>query len=177
MMGNRGRIHRDDQTLSKSRWRLKPWIICVCAFRGRHRKVWGRSYTELFFLDELTALAAGHRPCFECRNQAAKSFLAAFPGKPSGADAMDEVLHRERLIGTQKRLWRARIGDLAEGVMIARGGLAYALRDGAAARWSFAGYGSPVVFDRNSEADVLTPPSTAAALAAGYRPEWTGVPA
>src|SRR5271163_2589347 len=83
LMGNRGgRLHRDDQTLSGSRWKNKHWLICVCEFKGRRRDVWGRYYTELFFLDEPTALAAGHRPCFECRRQAAKAFLAAFPGRP-----------------------------------------------------------------------------------------------
>ena len=71
LMGNRGgRLHRDDRTLSGSRWKTKHWIICVCAFKGRRRDVWGNIYTELFFLDEPTALAAGHRPCFECRRQA-----------------------------------------------------------------------------------------------------------
>ena len=99
MMGNRGgRLHRDDRTLRSRRWTSKRWIVCVCAFKGRWREVWGRGYTELFFLDEPTALAAGHRPCFECRRAAAKAFLAAFPDSAGfGADAMDEVLHRERL--------------------------------------------------------------------------------
>ena len=96
--------------------------------------MWGNSYTELFFLDEPTALAAGHRPCFECRREAAKAFLAAFPGRPGGADAMDEALHRERVENRAKRIWRTRLGDLPEGAMIARGGRAYAVR----ARFAFA---------------------------------------
>src|SRR5271167_1181290 len=100
VMGNRGgRLHRDDRTLGTRRWTSKRWIVCRCEFRGRRRDVWGNGYTELFFLDESTALAAGHRPCFECRRDAAKAFLAAFPGAPTHADAMDEVLHGERLIG------------------------------------------------------------------------------
>ena len=108
MMGNRGgRLHRDDQTLSGSRWKNKHWLICVCEFKGRQRDVWGRYYTELFFLDEPTALAAGHRPCFECRRQAAKAFIAAFPGAPSHVEAMDDVLHSERVENRRKRLWRA----------------------------------------------------------------------
>ena len=107
MMGNRGgRLHRDDQTLSGSRWKTKHWLICVCEFKGRQRDVWGRYYTELFFLDEPTALAAGHRPCFECRRPAAKAFIAAFPGAPSRVEAMDEALHRERVENRRKRLWR-----------------------------------------------------------------------
>src|SRR5579872_5337823 len=98
LMGNRGgRLHRDDRTLTRRRWTSKRWIVCVCSFRGRWREVWGKGYTHLFFLDEPTALAAGHRPCFECRRQAAKAFLAAFPGAPRGADEMDAALHRERV--------------------------------------------------------------------------------
>jgi hypothetical protein len=177
LMGNRGgRMHRDDRTLSGSRWKNKHWLVCVCKFNGRWREVWGDSYTELFFLDEPTALAAGHRPCFECRREAAKAFLAAFPGRPSGADPMDEALHRERLEGRTKRLWRARLGDLPEGTMIARDGRAFAVRGAALAPWSFAGYGAPAPLEPGAVADVLTPPSTVAALAAGYRPIWADGP-
>ncbi|HVP98903.1 MAG TPA: hypothetical protein VMS87_06560, partial [Roseiarcus sp.] len=96
-MGNRGgRIHDGERRLTGRRWTSRRWIVCVCEFRGRRRKVWGEGYTELFFLDEPTALAAGHRPCFECRRKAAKAFLASFPGRPSNADDMDAVLHEER---------------------------------------------------------------------------------
>jgi hypothetical protein len=173
LMGNRGgRIHRDDQTLSGRGWASKRWIACVCEFKGRRRDVWGKYYTELFFLDEPTALAAGHRPCFECRRQAAKAFLAAFPGGPGVADAMDEALHRERVENRLKRLWRARLGDLPDGAMIARGGRAYAVRSGALLPWSFGGYGAPAPLEPGAVADVLTPPSTVAALERGYRPLW-----
>jgi hypothetical protein len=173
MMGNRGgRMHRDDRTLGGSRWKNKHWLICVCAFKGRQRDVWGRYYTELFFLDEPTALASGHRPCFECRRSAAKAFIAAFPGGPGKVDAMDETLHAERLDGKRRRLWPARLGDLPDGAMIARGGKAFAIRTGALLPWSFAGYGAPAPLDAEAFADVLTPPSTVAALKAGYRPLW-----
>jgi hypothetical protein len=173
LMGNRGgRLHRDDRSLSARRWTSKRWLICVCAFKGRRREVWGRGYTQLFFLDEPTALAAGHRPCFECRRPAAKAFLAAFPGGPSGADAMDEALHRERIENKLKRLWRARLGDLPDGAMIARDGRAYAVRAGALVPWNFAGYGAPAALDPDAVADVLTPPSAIAALERGYRPLW-----
>jgi hypothetical protein len=172
-MGNRGgRLHRDDRTLSGSRWKTKHWLICVCAFKNRRRDVWGRFYTELFFLDEPTALAAGHRPCFECRRQAANAFRAAFPGSPTRVDPMDQTLQSERADGCRKRLWRARLGDLPDGAMIARGGRAYAVRAGALLPWSFAGYGAPEPLAAEAVADVLTPPSTVAALAAGYRPHW-----
>ena len=174
MMGNRGgRIHRDDRTLCRRRWTSKHWIVCVCEFKGRRRDVWGRFYTELFFLDEPTALAAGHRPCFECRREAAKAFLAAFPNSSGfGADAMDDVLHRERLAGGRKRVWRSRLGALPDGAMIVWEGRAHALRGGRLTPWSFEGYGAPLTLPTAFEVDVLTPPSTVAALSAGYRPQW-----
>jgi hypothetical protein len=173
LMGNRGgRLHRDDRTLGGSRWKNKHWLICVCEFKDRQRDVWGRYYTELFFLDEPTALAAGHRPCFECRRQAAKAFIAAFPGAPGKVDAMDEKLHHERVENRRKRLWRARLGDLPEGAMVARGGRAYAVRGDSLLPWSFAGYESPAPLAPDAVADVLTPPSTVAALKNGYRPLW-----
>ena len=172
-MGNRGgRLHHDDQTLSGSRWKTKHWLICVCEFKGRRRDVWGRYYTELFFLDEPTGLAAGHRPCFECRRPAAKAFIAAFPGAPSHVEAMDEALHCERVENRVKRLSRARLGDLPDGAMIARAGKAYAVRAGKLSPWSFAGYCAPAPLEPDAFVDVLTPPSTVAALKAGYQPLW-----
>ncbi len=99
-LGNRGgRLHGPERTLGRRRWTSKRWIVCLCAFKGRWREVWGAGYTELFFVDEPTALAAGHRPCFECRREAAKAFLALFPGAPGHVDPMDAALHRERLDG------------------------------------------------------------------------------
>jgi hypothetical protein len=173
MMGNRGgRLHRDDQTLSGGRWKNKHWLICVCEFKGRRRDVWGRYYTELFFLDEPTALAAGHRPCFECRRAAAKAFIAAFPGAPSRVEAMDEALHRERVENRRKRLSRARLGDLPDGTMIARDRRAYAVRAGMLLPWSFAGYAAAAPLGPDAVAHVLTPPSTVAALRGGYKPLW-----
>lgn len=172
LMGNRGgRLHRDDQTLRGRRWTSRRWIICVCKFKGRRREVWGKGYTEIFFLDEPTALAAGHRPCFECRRQAARTFLAAFPGTPRGADEMDAALHRERVENRLKRVWQARLGDLPDGTMIARDGRAYAVQAATLLPWSFAGYGAPAL-DHDAAAEVLTPPSAVAALKAGYQPLW-----
>src|SRR5437868_15544573 len=79
LLGNRGgRFHRDDRTLGRRRWASRQWICCVLEFKGRQRDVWGRFYTELFFLDEPTALAAGHRPCFECRRVEAQAFAACW---------------------------------------------------------------------------------------------------
>ena len=87
-MGNRGgRLHDGHRKLGARRWTSKQWICCRLEFNNRHRKVWGDGYTELFFLDEVTALAAGHRPCFECRRQDAEDFAALFSGKAHRACA------------------------------------------------------------------------------------------
>src|SRR5580693_6814741 len=174
LFGNRGgRFHTDAKTLTARRWASRQWICCVLDFKGRQRDVWGRFYTELFFLDEPTALAAGHRPCFECRRQAAKAFIAAFPGAPSHVEAMDDALHNERVENRRKRLWRTRLRDLPDGAMIARDGRTYALHSGALLAWSFAGYGAPAPLNPDAVVDVLTPPSTVAALKRGYKPLWT----
>jgi hypothetical protein len=102
LMGNRGgRLHRDDRTLGSRRWTSRQWICCQLDFDGRHRAVWGDGYSELFFHDEVTALAAGHRPCFECRRQDAQAFAALFSGKVRRAAAagMDKVRRTARRQG------------------------------------------------------------------------------
>ncbi len=174
LMGNRGgRFHRRDRTLGRRRWASKQWIACLCAFKGRRRPVWGESYTELFFLDEVTALAAGHRPCFECRRAEAEAFRRAFgEGARVSAPDMDAIHHRERLDHGTKRLWEARFERLPDGAMIEWGGRAFVVLGEAILPWSFDGYGVPQARPRAGLARVLTPPSIVRALAAGYSPRW-----
>ena len=172
LMGNRGgRFHRDDRTLGTRRWASRQWICCRLEFKDRQRDVWGRYYTELFFLDEVTALAAGHRPCFECRRQDALVFAAVFPGERT-APEMDAVLHRERLDGKSKRLHRRPIDALPDGAMIALRGDAFAVRGLQLLLWTPRGYAKASRRPRAMEVDVLTPPSILAVLANGYRPLW-----
>jgi hypothetical protein len=176
LMGNRGgRFHRDDRTLGERRWASKQWIACVLAFKNRAREVWGAGYTELFFFDEPTALAAGHRPCFECRRADAIAFQRAWnaDSRPRAPD-MDAALHRERLDRARKRLHRAPFATLPDGAMIAREGRAFAIRGDALLPWGSVGYGEPRRRPETGEADVLTPPSIVAALGAGYSPRWGG---
>jgi hypothetical protein len=117
-MGNRGgRFHTDAETLTRRRWASRQWICCVLDFKGRRRDIWGRSYTELFFLDEPTAFSAGHRPCFECRRRDAEAFAERWRearrlSSPPYAAEMDEVLHAECLGGRAKRLHRRNIHEL-----------------------------------------------------------------
>jgi hypothetical protein len=175
LLGNRGgKFHRDDKTLGQRRWASRQWICCVLKFKNRQRDVWGRYYTELFFLDEVTAFAAGHRPCFECRRKEAEAFAALFSGKKkrATASAMDGVLHTERLHGQSKRIYRCKLDTLPDGATIARAGQALAVRGKHLLPWTPSGYGSPVARPRGGEVAVLTPPSTVAVLAAGYMPLW-----
>src|SRR6478609_10335022 len=112
LMGNRGgKFHAANRTLTSRRWASRQWICCVLDFKNRQRDVWGRYYTELFFLDEVTAFAAGHRPCFECRRKDAERFALLFSGKKqrASATAMDKTLHAERLDGKTKRSHRGKV--------------------------------------------------------------------
>ena len=174
--GNRGIIHDPaTKTLLKKRWSNPAWITCVCEFRGWRRKVMGgRSWTELFFLDEATAFAAGHRPCFFCRRDDANRFRAAWQ-QGNGvfdirAKEMDAVLHRERLDRGKKRLHPlpVTLRELPDGAMVQTGAESYLIVGGRALHWSMAGYRkASVAID---DAMLLTPPSTLRAISAGYRP-------
>ena len=174
--GNRGIIHDPTtKTLLTRRWANKAWLTCVCEFKGRRREVMGgRSWTELFFLDEATALAAGHRPCCFCRRDDANRFRAAWE-EGSGvknvlADDMDTVLHRERLDAGKKRLHPRTmpLDELPDGVMVQQGSESYLIMQGRALSWSPAGYRETP--NAINDAMLLTPPSTLRALDAGYRP-------
>ena len=142
--------------------------------RGHREVMGGRTWTELFFLDEAVALAAGHRPCFFCRRRDAEAFRAAWGkakgGKPPLAPEVDTVLHEERLDRGRKRLHAipGPIGDLPDGAVIAAAGEAYTVARGCAFRWSEQGYEAA---RQIAHADgLLTPPSTLLAIRAGYRP-------
>lgn len=210
--GNRGIIHDPEtKTLLKKRWTLQAWIICVCEYKGRRREPMGRNrpggvegkglpgWTELFFLDEVTALAAGHRPCFFCRHGRASDFVGRF-GRAFGiaaprAPLLDRRLHQERFASSRKALPSITIdavGALPDGAMVAAGtptasrdmqasgvhiandARAYAVHDGQLLPWSFAGYGArlPAAAFAGRPLALITPPTTVAVLAAGYKPAW-----
>lgn len=183
-MGNRGgRIHTPaTRTLTARRWASRRWICCVTAFKARRRKVMGESYTELFFLDEVTALAAGHRPCYECRRNDARAFARYWSqahnlGAVPRADAMDIALHGERLDGRSKRLHAADIQTLPDGVAVLTSlpetpAIAYHVRGDRLLAWSASGYCHSIARPKAGRVHVLTPPSICAVLAAGYQPTW-----
>jgi hypothetical protein len=183
MMGNRGGcFHVSDRTLGGRRWATRQWIACVLEFKGRHRATMMQPnrYTELFFLDEATALAAGHRPCFECRRRDAERFAALWAETrgwpaPARAPEMDATLHAER-VGAQGRklTYRAQLASLPDGAFVrlaeAGAGPAYVLDNDRLLAWSPAGYEAAMPAPKRREVDVLTPRSIVAVLSSGYRP-------
>jgi len=177
MMGNRGCLHGQGRQLGASRWRSQLWICCVLDWKGVRRDPMppGR-WTALFFLDEATALAAGHRPCAYCRRPDFLAFAEAWRAarglahRPR-AKEIDSVLHRERVDRFRRQVTHhATAAELPDGVMIRAGGCTGLLLAGGLRPWSFRGYGAPAEAGLPGTLEVLTPPSTVAAIAAGYRP-------
>ena len=178
MMGNRGGcLHQSDKTLTGRRWVSRQWICCELEFNGRHREVMAeRLYTELFFLDEATALSAGHRPCFECRRADAVAFASLW-AKMEGVDErpkvdrMDRVLHTERLMPDgAKRSFRAALGDLPSGCIVRLAGEPYLLNERQLHGWAPDGYRRGESAASAQIVDVLTPPAIVALLRIGLKP-------
>jgi hypothetical protein len=176
LMGNRGCLHDRDRRLGAARWRSNHWICCTLTWRDVRRDPMppGR-WTALFFLDEATALAAGHRPCAYCRraafNDFARSWHRAHGGpEPPRAGAMDSRLHGERVDPRtrRQRTCPAAAVDLPDGVMVRRAGVVGLVREGSVLPWSFAGYAAPVAMSSHARVELLTPPATVATIAAGY---------
>jgi hypothetical protein len=182
MLGNRGgAFHLPDRTLGRRRWASRQWIACVLEFKGRQRAAMMQPnrYTELFFLDEATALSAGHRPCFECRRRDAEGFAAlwgktrAWPA-PARAPEMDVALHEERVgPGGRKLTYRAQLSALPDGAFIRMPDdaekRAYLVDGDRLLPWTPAGYGPHLSRPRRREVEVLTPRSIVAVLSSGYR--------
>ena len=176
-MGNRGCLHDDQRTVVRSRSSVQTWVCCRLEFNGRKRTLMSPGkYTELFFLDEATALAAGHRPCGECRRSDYNAFKAAwhraFGTTPSATDMNRGVFleMRDRLGGTPPRT--SRFGDLPDGaiVEVTPGQPAIRLGD-VVLPWSHHGYGPPRDISMDTPVGVLTPAATTKVLANGYVPE------
>ncbi len=176
LMGNRGRLHGPDARLGTARWASWAWVACRLDFKGRRRAPMppGR-YTALFFWDEACALAAGHRPCGECRRADHLRFRDAWAAAGlAGASArdIDRVLQAAR-VGRDRAQIRAEAAaeELPEGAMILdpEDAAPLLLWEGAALAWSPAGYAPRR--RPSGRVRLLTPRPTVAALAAGYRPE------
>jgi hypothetical protein len=173
MMGNRGgKFHRDNQTLGNRRWATHHWICCALDYKNKHHEAMGPYYTSLFFLDEVTALAAGHRPCFFCRNRDAKRFLSLADAPPGAgrvtADACDRIVNVQR--GTRQP--DAPVGGLPDGAMVAVGDTAYAVRGEHLLHWTFDGYVQAIPRAAIPVARPLTPPFYVTVLTRGFQPRW-----
>jgi hypothetical protein len=182
LTGNRGAIH-DPATRQASgrRWTTKAWIACSLEWKDERRDVWGANgrngrpgWSELFFLDEVTALAAGHRPCFHCRRGDALRFRAAARGLT--APQCDALLHSERWLSRRRQhvqLTHSAVAALPDGAMIEADEHFFAIKRGMALPWDFGGYGKPVSAESLAGGTiVVTPPLVLAALAGGYAPVW-----
>jgi hypothetical protein len=196
MLGNRGgKFHREDKTLGKRRWASTHWIACELHYKNMHHEPMGQGYTSLFFLDEVTALAAGHRPCFFCRRAEAKRFVEL-----SGmvTKELDIVLHAERTRTVLKSVTPAKAGVqlsppepivlkrgpglrrgdglffdyLPDGTFVQIDSQPFAIRGDHLLRWSFAGYIDVIPRKASMRANLLTPPTIVGILEKGYQPRW-----
>jgi len=173
--GNRGCLH-DGAANIRRRYNGRRWIACRLAFRGWRRRPLmqpGR-FTELFFLDEATAFAAGHRPCALCRRadyvRLEEIWHKRHPGQ-SGADAIDAQMHDERLDrGGAQRRYEAALDGLPDGTFVLREGAPWLVRGSCLRRWTPAGYAETAARPEHEPALVITPPSLVAVLRSGWRP-------
>lgn len=175
LMGNRGILHDENRELGVSRWKHRAWIACVLSFKGYRRELMSPGqYTELFFADEAVALAAGHRPCAECRradfNRFRTAFARAFPefGPKPSAPRIDKVLHEARVVPRRRmqKTYRAELPDGAFFRLPMEGGPVLR-RDGRCWSWSFDGYRA-INPPPGGEVEVLTPRPIVETLRAGY---------
>ena len=170
--GNRGSLHDVAGTIRRP-FNGKRWIACRLEFKGRRRHPLmkpGR-YTELFFLDEATAFAAGHRPCAECRREDYLRFLTKWRTRhqdAQGADAIDEVLHDERLDGKAQRYHVGSLDEQPDGTFVLRDGTPYLVLGDRLLRWSPSGYADEEPRKARLSVTVITPPSLVEVLRAGW---------
>jgi hypothetical protein len=180
MMGNRGgALHNSNKEIVRG-YKSRRWITCVLEFRGRHRTVMSEGrYTELFFLDEAVAFAAGHRPCAECRRERYNAFRNAW-GRRQGqhdlpmADQMDLELHGARIDKGQKVTYDASLNSLPDGCFVQVGGCAHLVWEDALLLWTPEGYTKRDTRPKGLTVTVLTPEPIVECFREGYKPEVHG---
>ena len=173
-MGNRGILHDRDRRLGTARWKHPHWVCCLLSFKGRRREPMSPgAYTELFFLDEAVALAAGHRPCAECRRADYRRFRAAFEtahGPVEGAPTLDRLLHAARVTRRRSQIThRTQAANLPDGSFVMLDDAPWLVRGGWVHRFTPSGYAGRQARP-TGPVTVLTPAPTVAALGAGYVP-------
>ena len=179
-MGNRGVLHNSAREVVAP-WRSPRWITCVLRFKGIRREVFApHRYSELFFLDEATSLAAGHRPCAECRRDRFQEFCDAWAtgsgdrvsSQPVRAGEIDRVVHADRVHRRgEKKTYEAALSSLPPGTMIGREGRAFLYWGGRLRAWSFSGYGPAVGVLPRDKVRVLTPRSIVKTIRSGFMPQ------
>lgn len=178
MMGNRGILHDDRRNVLRPHAH-RNWVACTISFKGRQRRVMApHRYTELFFLDEVTALAAGHRPCATCRRERYRAFTRAWISVHGGAEdgrslphTIDRRLHAARIDRRREKVtYEAECADLPDGTVFSDGAQPWLIWGGRRFRWTFDGY-TPEEPVPQGPVTVLTPRPTVAVLREGYRPE------
>ena len=179
-MGNRGVLHNSAREVVAP-WRSLRWITCVLRFKGIRREVFApHRYSELFFLDEATSLAAGHRPCAECRRDRFMEFCDAWAkgggdrvsSPPARADEIDRVVHADRVYRRgEKQTYEAVLSSLPPGTMIGRDGRAFLYWGGRLRAWTFSGYGPAMRVAPRTRVQVLTPRSIVKTIRSGFAPQ------
>ena len=169
--GNRGCLH-DEHGRIRRRYNGKLWIACRLEFKDwrRHPLLQPGRFTELFFLDEATALAAGHRPCALCRREDYERFKEPFGA--SGATEINERLHTERVDPATRthRLHDARLDDLPDGAFVLHEGAPRLVLGDSLLLWTPAGYTMRAARRARERTTLITPPSLVAVLRAGWEP-------
>ncbi|WP_197416390.1 MULTISPECIES: hypothetical protein [unclassified Massilia] len=179
-MGNRGILHNDENRIVRP-WAHKAWVTCLLKFKGikRSKPFSQGNYSELFFLDEATAFAAGHRPCAYCQRARHLEFKDAWlranvePEHRTSTSMpdIDKILHAERAIsGGGKETYDAPLSELPQGAIFEHEEVAYLVSSRGCLPWSFSGYGMPKIIDSASVVKVLTPRSILQAFAIGFVP-------
>lgn len=181
-LGNRGVLHNAMGELGERRWAHQQWIYCLLEFQAIRQPINAPgSYTQLFFLDDATALAAGHRPCRTCQPKRFREFKETWLAGNAeyGFDIdtsikeIDRVIHGERVDSERRKVvWQDKLGNLPEGVIVelpGKAGSYYLIRDGKMWRWSAEGYSSAIDADSKQQVTVLAPKSVVSAIRAGFR--------
>ena len=180
-MGNRGVLHDKHGELTSKRWTHQHWIICLPEYKNRKRSLMAPGcYTELFFMDEAVAMAAGHRPCAECRRERFNQFKAAWikgnpehiPNGKVSVNDIDKILHRERVDRSKSKVtYQAGLFELPSGAFFSVTDNSYLWWDGRAYLWQPEGYQGSLTFPQSELVTVLTPRSLVNAIISGYIPQ------
>lgn len=177
-LGNRGILHDKEKNIVRP-WKHKKWVTCELSFKGIRRELFGNGYSELFFLDEVTALTAGHKPCAHCRRSRYKEFkyfwclATSLPESSSvSSEKIDSQLHLERVSSTRtKVLFRKNFGEVPDGTIIALGEEAYLVWGGSLHKWSHHGYVSTLPLPpKNESVQVITPKTIVQMYQVGFKP-------